>query len=258
MRTLATVPFRDAAASSAPLRKILDTTLTQEFFDDLATEHRKGRRLYVGTTNLDARRFNIWDIGAIACRGGEENRKLIVDVLLASSSIPGVFPPVSIEVEVDDKKYTELHADGGVTSPLFLPLDILEQAGRQNQHGRQSHVYLLVAGKYHADPAPVKARMLKLLGVTAATFLHGHLRAEVANLYHAASTNGVAFVVSTLKQDFSVTESGLEFEPAFMTKLYDEGFRVGSNGPLWDTTPPERVPGDGAPIRTGRRFRSAP
>ena len=32
----------------------------------IAAEHRKGRRLFIGTTNLDADRPVMWNIGAIA------------------------------------------------------------------------------------------------------------------------------------------------------------------------------------------------
>jgi len=33
--------------------------------DAFGVEHRRGRRLYVGTANLDAQRDVIWDMGAI-------------------------------------------------------------------------------------------------------------------------------------------------------------------------------------------------
>ena len=66
----------------------------------MAAEHRKGRRLYIGTTELEARRPVVWDLGAIACRG---DRELIKQVLLGSAAIPGFFPPAKIPVTVDGK-----------------------------------------------------------------------------------------------------------------------------------------------------------
>lgn len=254
MRSWATVPFRDAAASAAPLRRTVEAELTPDAIAEIAAEHRKGRRLYVGTTNLDARRFVIWDIGAIANRGPDA-RRLIVDLLIASSSVPGVFPPVEIDVEVDGKPYTELHVDGGVTAPLFLPAEVLESAVAKPDLPPVT-VYAVVAGKLYADPSPVKSRVLKVLGASAGVFYHGMQRAEISRLYHAAVKAGIRFHLTALRQDFPITDTGIEFEQESMNRLFAEGDKVGSAGPAWNDGIPERAPGDGAPIRTGTKFRT--
>jgi len=68
---------------------------------ELAQAHQQGRRLYVGTTAAKTKRFVIWDIGAIACRGQPQDKQLIKQILLASSAIPGIFPPQHITVDLD-------------------------------------------------------------------------------------------------------------------------------------------------------------
>ena len=82
--------------------------------------YRAGRRLYVGTTELEAKRPVIWDLGEIACRGTMDDLVLFRQVLLASAAIPGFFPPVRIPVTVDGQELTERHVDGGVTNALFF------------------------------------------------------------------------------------------------------------------------------------------
>ena len=67
-RAWVVIPWRDAVATSGPLLRLIESNVTPDFVTRIAAEHRKGRRLYVGTTNLDTRRFVIWDLGAIACR----------------------------------------------------------------------------------------------------------------------------------------------------------------------------------------------
>jgi hypothetical protein len=119
-RSLIAIVRGDAAASTAPLRRLI-----AEFIDDaivaaIAAEGRRGRSLLIGTTHLDAARPVIWDITRIAASGTPEARDLIHDVILASASIPGAFPPVLIEVEAEGRIYDEMHVDGGVTSQLFL------------------------------------------------------------------------------------------------------------------------------------------
>ena len=56
-------------ADPAPVREVLESHITFDFLKRIAVEHRRGRRLWVGTTNLDARRPVIWDLGRIATVG---------------------------------------------------------------------------------------------------------------------------------------------------------------------------------------------
>ena len=88
--------------------------------EDIVAEHDKGRRLFIGTTNLDAKRPVIWNIGIIAKSGVPNALELVRDILVASASIPGVFTPVYIEVEADGRRYDEIHVDGGTSSQVFL------------------------------------------------------------------------------------------------------------------------------------------
>ena len=46
--------------------------------------------------------------------------RAVPQVLLASASIPGVFPPVHIKVRVGDRIVEEMHVDGGPTRQVFL------------------------------------------------------------------------------------------------------------------------------------------
>lgn len=93
--------IRSAAAvvSTEPLRNMMDRYVDRHMMDAIAAEHRRGRRLFVGTTNLDAGRPVIWNIGAIAASGNPNALALIHDILVASASIPGIFPPVYFDVE---------------------------------------------------------------------------------------------------------------------------------------------------------------
>jgi predicted acylesterase/phospholipase RssA len=104
-----------ALASNAPLAKMLDEYITKDMLDLVARESSKGRRLFIGTTNLDADRAVIWDMGAIAASNRPDRLKLFKQVILASTSISGIFPPVQVEVTAAGKTYQEMHVDGGAT-----------------------------------------------------------------------------------------------------------------------------------------------
>lgn len=110
----------DAAMDTARFRQLIDHYLGDEEVARIAAEARKGRKLLIGTTHLDAARPVVWDLTRIAASGAPNARDLIGDLILASSTLPGVFPPVRIDVEANGVGYDELHVDGGVTSMLFL------------------------------------------------------------------------------------------------------------------------------------------
>src|SRR5581483_7162489 len=110
----------DALTDSAPLRSMIAHYVDQDLVQRIAEEYRKGRLLFILTTNLDQGRPVIWNVGAIASSNHPQARDLIVDVLLASASIPAVFPPVMLDVTVGGEKHQEMHVDGGTVAQAFL------------------------------------------------------------------------------------------------------------------------------------------
>jgi predicted acylesterase/phospholipase RssA len=108
--------FGDSLDTNKPLEKQLKKYITKDVIEKIAIEHKRGRRQFVGTSYLDAQRFVIWDMGAIAAQG---NVELFRKVILASAAIPIMFPPVYIHVEADGKSYDEMHVDGGAITQMF-------------------------------------------------------------------------------------------------------------------------------------------
>lgn len=92
----------------------------QEMLAEIAREYGRGRLLLIGTTNLDAGRQVIWNMGAIAASGQPRALDLFRRLLLASAAIPAIFPPVLIDVELNGGHYQELHVDGGAVAQMFL------------------------------------------------------------------------------------------------------------------------------------------
>src|SRR5215510_13099546 len=102
----------DSAYSTAPLAKLAEKYFDDKMLDRIAQEHRKGRRLLIGTTNLDAGRPVIWDMGQIACSDRPDRAKVFRQVVLASAAIPAAFAPVYLKVKgADGKTYDEMHVD---------------------------------------------------------------------------------------------------------------------------------------------------
>ncbi|MEO0911917.1 MAG: patatin-like phospholipase family protein [Pseudomonadota bacterium] len=98
------------------LETLVATWITDDLITRVAAAHRRGQRLYVATTDLDAMAPVAWDITRLAARGTPESRALIRRIIVASASVPGVFPPVPLH-----HGETRLHVDGGVTLPVYIP-----------------------------------------------------------------------------------------------------------------------------------------
>jgi len=110
----------DSMADTKPLRNLIEKYVTPEVIEAIAKEYKRGRRLFVGTVNLDAGRSVIWNISAIAASNSPRKLSLIYDVLQASAAIPIAFPPVMIQVDVNGKTFDEMHVDGGTGSQVFV------------------------------------------------------------------------------------------------------------------------------------------
>jgi hypothetical protein len=124
---------------------LIARTITPELLRNIADEHQRGRRLFVVTTNLDAARPVIWNMGVIA-QSAEAGLRLFRQVLLASASIPGMFQPVMIEVQSGGQHFQEMHADGGATAPFYVaPESFL--LGATDHRLPASAIYIVINGK---------------------------------------------------------------------------------------------------------------
>jgi hypothetical protein len=174
-------------------------------------------------------------------------------------------PPVTFHLDVDGKPVTELHADGGVTAQLFVPSQVFAAAatgddGRVHPAevpGSNGNLYVVISGKLYPDAAPVRRRVLPVLGATTGALLYAHCRAECANLYGLSRAAGMRYHLTALAQGFDTVDSSVTFDQKEMTKLFHEGYRNGA-GPEWASTPPSLSPGDNDYIRTGLKLHTAP
>jgi hypothetical protein len=246
--------FSEAFADNTPLANQIDKVLTEQIVREIAIEHAKGRRLYVGTTEVESRRFVIWDIGAIASRGRHCDRDTIKRVLLGSSAIPGVFPPAQIEVEVGGRLLVERHSDGGVSQGLFsapphFPPDTPDTPEARSLYGMD--VYVIVAGKLYSDPKVIKPRALSIAGSNVETILYAQTRGDLFRLWTYSTIRGQNFHMTAIPEAFEIPGSAVDFDPKAMTAMFDEGVRQVCSGNPWRITPPGMEYGEMQLIRGG-------
>ncbi|CAN5563675.1 hypothetical protein BH11PLA2_BH11PLA2_04860 [soil metagenome] len=252
---LLTFLWKPSFATNAPMGKLMEEIVTPEMISEIAVEHTRGRRLYIGSTELEGKRFIVWDIGGIACRGkGESDRKLILQILLGSSAIPGFFPPSEIEVNVDGKAYTEKHGDGGVSQAIFFRPPFVPPEHRANLKAHNLadvHIWNIVAGKLYADPEVQKPKALDLAGTSVSTIIYAQTRGDLQRIFLMSLLSGMDYNLTSIPVEFDAPKSATDFNPEPMTKMFNEGVRLSCSGNAWRKLPPGALPGETIQERAG-------
>lgn len=235
----------DAAMDTAPLRRLIAQYLDDAAIAAIAAEAAKGRSLLVGTTHLDAARPVIWDITTIAASGQPGSAQLIRDVVLASASIPGAFPPVLLEVEAGGRRYTEMHVDGGVTAQLFLGaagLDWSQIRERLDVHGPPT-LYLIRNSRLAPDWQTVDTRLSPIINRSISTLIRNQGIGDLARIYIEVTRSGLDFNLARIPDDFDETPAE-PFDREYMRRLFARGYELGRGGYPWVTGPVEPAGGD--------------
>lgn len=224
----------DAAASTRPLRRLIERFVDDAMVEAIAREHRRGRGLLISTTNLDAARSVTWNIGAIAASGAPGARTLIHDVMLASASIPVAFPPVMIAVEAEGRRYSEMHVDGGVTAQLFLypsSVDWRQVTQRLRVIGKPT-LYVVRNAKLTPEWNPVQRNLLQIAGATISTLIRTQGVGDLAQTYLNAQRDGLEFRLTYIPSTFNVVPRQ-PFDREYMQQLHVTGYRAARDGTAW-------------------------
>ena len=206
---------------------------TPQLVAEVAAEHRRGRRLLAITTNVDAGRRVIWNMGAIAERGDDKAIKLFRDVLLASASIPGFFPPVFIDVEANGRRFQEMHLDGSITSPFFVAPESL-LGGGSNTPLPATELYIVANSRLAPDFAPPERNTVAILGRLIGVVLKAGLRAELLIVAGNAQRLGVNVKVAQVSETFQQPARGL-FDHVYMQALFNYGVEQAAKGTAFES-----------------------
>jgi Patatin-like phospholipase len=250
-RSMMNVVFNDALKDTTPLYQLISHFVNDQMMAAIANEYRKGRLLLIGTTDLDAQRPVIWNIGAIAASGRPGAVELVRKILLASAAIPGAFPPVLIDVEVDGKPYQEMHVDGGAIAQTFLYPPTLT-AGvnlRRGALARERHAYVIRNGRLDAEWASTDRRFFSIASRAIATMIHYSGQNDIYRLQTTTARDGVDFNLAYIGRDFTV-EHTEDFDPTYMRALFAYGRAQIKDGTAWKKSSPFLIPGQ---LQAGQR-----
>jgi len=213
--------------------------VTPEVIAAIGREHTRGRRLFIGTGNLDAGRPVIWNIGAIANSGYERRIALIHDVLQASSAIPVAFPPKVLPVQTAGRQYDEMHVDGGTASQVFVypgAMDWKAIIARMKAVG-VPEVYVIRNAFLDPDYDGVKRNILPIATRSTDSLIRTQGVGDLYQIDVLCERDGNDFSLAWIPADFT-EEPAKGFDPVYMGKLYQRGYEMARGGHPWQEHPP--------------------
>jgi Patatin-like phospholipase len=223
-----------------PLKDLIAKQITPALLADIAAAHQAGRRLFIVTTDLDAGRSVVWNMGAIAVHstagGGDNAIKLFRNILLASGSVPGAFPPVLIDVEGNGKHFAEMHADGGVDGQFFVTPPALMQSTSSYKIPADA-LYIVVNSGLAPEFQVVERSTPTILAQAVSIAIKADLRVLLDRAYVAAKNSGIGFNVATIPPSFNTPSRGA-FDPDYMKALFNVGYDQGKSESPFAAEPP--------------------
>lgn len=229
----------DALASNAPLQRTVARYVTQSMLDDIALEYEKGRLLLIGTTDLDQGRPVIWNVSKLAASGRPGALRLVQDILIASTAIPGAFPPMMIDVQADGRNYQEMHVDGGASAQVFVyPQSFqLNATSRGGGVVRERRLYLIRNARLDPQWAEIKRNTLSIIGRAISSLIQTQGVGDLYRIYAAAMRDEIDFNLASIPETFTA-QLQQPFDTKYMNALFELGYNLGKNGYPWAKFPP--------------------
>jgi predicted acylesterase/phospholipase RssA len=227
-----------ALVDNSPLAALIEKYVDDDLISEIARERRKGRLLLIGTTNLDTQRPVLWDMGRIAMSRNPEAKALFRKILLASSALPGIFPPVRIQVKLGQQNYDELHVDGGITRQVFIvPPALSLNASGQIPRAVKPRLYVIRNGRIDPEWQPVNENLLAITQRSLTTLIKNQGIGDLYRIYSETRRDGIDFNLASIPPDVSETNNR-PFDQAYMASLFDRGYALASRHYTWSKQPP--------------------
>ena len=230
----------ESLTDSQPLANLIARYMTERVLEEVAAQHRKGRRLLAGTTQLDSQRLVIWDLGAIAAAGRPPALALFRQILLASAALPGIFPPVYFQVEAGWQTYQEMHVDGATAAAALTyeyAVRPLATTPRDEADGGRRRLFVIRNGRLRPEWQEVNPQSLAIMPRALATLIKNQSVGDLYRLYYEAQRDGFTYHLAVIPEDFPAAKGG-DFDPAYMNRLFQMGYDLARRGYPWAQKPP--------------------
>ena len=232
--------FTDAMADAKPLKSLINARVTDEMLAHVASEYeQKGRLLLIGTTNIDSGLLVLWNMGKIASYKTPEAKSLFINVMMASAAVPGAFPPVLFDTELDGRDYHELHVDGGLAAQVYLYPAAASRLALSSGiiKSRQREAYIIRNARLSVGWEETEVNGLGILGRSYKKMIQSQGMGNLYQIYEIARRDKVGFNLAYIGNDFDQPHPA-EFDKNYMNALFQYGYQKSIAGYPWQHMPP--------------------
>jgi hypothetical protein len=233
------LPGNPSLLSIDGLQKELRGQVDDEIVRAIAAASRDGRVLCVASTNLDYGEQRIFDLGVEAERGSADR---IHEMLLASSAIPGAFPPRIID--------GCMYVDGGVTSNILYNPDITSPSSAMTLWRRRhpdrpvprQRIWVVINEQFHGAPQVVQPSWVDIAGASVSEMVRSSTLTALRQLWDEAAAARAAMGVEievryvAIPDDWRdpASDTGM-FDRKTMDSLAKLGLKLGADPSSWKT-----------------------
>lgn len=221
------------------LKRDIKAEFSEPVIRRIVEESDRGRLLAIGTTNLDFGMQRIWDMGVqgrAALESGTNDR--FVDILLASSAIPGAFPAIEID--------GNLYADGAITANILYNASAASSEGFAASWRREfpdqpvprARFWVIINNQLIAPPAITPPTWTGVMGASISTAIRSatntslnHLQVQI-QLLEALGIAKADFHYVAIPEEWRAPVRGA-FQAETMSNLADLGKKMGSDPASW-------------------------
>ena len=229
------VIFGSSVYSGRPLRQLIDGYVSDDMIRAIAREAAKGRLLLVATTDVASGEPVVWDLGSIAKNGGSSARTLFRDVLVASASVPGLFPPVIIRVAENGSNNDQAHIDGATTVPFFVPPALLQTARSVPETGR-AEVFIIIDGSLSEAARSTRLTARAILSRSIRVGMSHMLLTTLELTAVTAQLEGADLQYSSLPAGYPLPNA-FDFSARIRRPLFQYAYQCAETGRFWTAFP---------------------
>lgn len=225
--------FSDSYYDYTPFKNQIQRVIDAELIEKIGEEYRKGRRLYIASTNIDAGKLVVWDVGKLAASNRHNKVLRIQKIVRASATVPGFFKPVYIKPR-NGVEIRQAHVDGSVKAPVLVRDFML------HSKTRKKNLYLLINSQLKlADAAkPVKPDVASISAKAISELIRGLTYKTIYQGYVTSRNAKAKFHMRYIPDFADPIEFSLNFNQAKMRALFALGEQHGQNPQGWYREPP--------------------
>ncbi|AFV83901.1 patatin-like phospholipase family protein [Alteromonas mediterranea] len=227
---------------AAKLHEQINQGISEQLVHEISQLSYSDKILLVGATNLDYGVMRVWDLSSIAASHPVEiARKKITNRLIASSAIPGAFPPIEINNNLYVDGGASMQVVGGIENrgKLYLNRDEDSLNYVKDENPIQIRIWIIINNKLVMEPDVTKLTWGSLAKKSLVSLMRGSTLQSIqdmetfSQMMNLRKEFDVKMRYVAIPQDYTIMDSDNMFDKEKMRALVELGRSMGANKESW-------------------------